>query len=184
MADPKLLIAVASTVIALVSTAAVANAANTAKARPARQAIADSSLALRIVSAVNGLRAENGLVGLSTSTALTSTAANHSTSMGLRGYFSHESADGSAFWKRLTRVYKPAKFQSWSVGENLLWSASSISPAGAISLWMASPEHRAVLLAPQWREIGLSVVHVPAAEGVFGGQDVAIVTADFGVRKP
>jgi uncharacterized protein YkwD len=48
---------------------------------------------------------------------------------------------------------------------------------------MTSPEHRANLLDHGWREIGLSAVHVPSAPGVYGGSEVTIVTADFGVRS-
>lgn len=174
----------ASAAIVLLAAAAVARAANTATARPVGEAVADRVLAREIVSAVNDLRARRGLATLKTSPALTASATQHSTSMGLRGYFSHESADGSAFWKRVARFYPSARFRSWSVGENLLWSAPDIDSAGAIRLWLTSPAHRAILLTPKWREIGLSAVHVTAAPGVYEGLDVAIVTADFGVRRP
>lgn len=93
----------ASAAIVLLAAAAVARAANTATARPVGEAVADRVLAREIVSAVNDLRARRGLATLKTSPALTASATQHSTSMGLRGYFSHESADGSAFWKRVAR---------------------------------------------------------------------------------
>jgi uncharacterized protein YkwD len=47
---------------------------------------------------------------------------------------------------------------------------------------MNSPEHRANLLNRKWREMGLSAVHEVNAPGVYGGDEVTIVTADFGVR--
>ena len=34
-----------------------------------------------------------------------------------------------------------------------------------------------------WRDIGLVVINVPDAPGVFDGLDVTIVVADFGVRS-
>ena len=175
---------VASTAIVLLGTATSSSASSIATTRPAQRAIADSGLSLEVVAGVNALRVQHGLVPLLPSAALTLAAASHSASMGLRGFFSHESADGSAFWNRVNRFYKPTKRESWSVGENLLWSAPSIDSAEAIRLWLASPAHRAVLLAPKWRDIGLAAVHVMAAPGVFNGQDVVIVTADFGVRRP
>jgi uncharacterized protein YkwD len=46
-----------------------------------------------------------------------------------------------------------------------------------------SPEHKAILLTPRWREIGLSAVHSSGAPGTYGGREVTIVTADFGVRR-
>jgi uncharacterized protein YkwD len=71
----------------------------------------------------------------------------------------------------------------WSVGENLLWSSPSVDASGALSMWFNSPEHRKNMLTPRWREIGLSAVHVSAAPGTYGGREVTIVTADFGVRR-
>jgi uncharacterized protein YkwD len=50
-------------------------------------------------------------------------------------------------------------------------------------LWMNSPPHRANLLAPIWREIGLGAVHSDAAPGVYQGLAATIVTADFGARR-
>ena len=45
---------------------------------------------------------------------------------------------------------------------------------------MDSPGHRENILAPGWREVGLSALTVAAAPGVFGGRDVVIITTDFG----
>ncbi len=73
-------------------------------------------------------------------------------------------------------------FAGWSVGENLLWSSPDVSAQSALQMWMASPEHRANLLSPRWREVGVAAVHESAAPGVFKGLDVTIVTTDFGVR--
>ena len=39
------------------------------------------------------------------------------------------------------------------------------------------------LLAPQWRQIGISAVSVLRAPGVYGGRDIVIITTDFGVRR-
>ena len=99
------------------------------------------------------------------------------------GYFSHDSANGAAFWRRVERFYGSNGRRYWSVGENLLWSSPDIDAQGALKMWMGSPEHRANLLKPEWREIGLSAVHVPSAPGAFNGLEVTIVTADFGVRR-
>ena len=51
-----------------------------------------------------------------------------------------------------------------------------------LQMWMQSPEHRANILNPNWREIGISAVHSDGAPGAFGGQPVTIITTDFGVR--
>ena len=48
---------------------------------------------------------------------------------------------------------------------------------------MASAPHRANLLRPGWREIGISVVGIAVAPGVYHGQTVMVATADFGARS-
>jgi hypothetical protein len=39
------------------------------------------------------------------------------------------------------------------------------------------------MLNPRWLEVGVGAVYAPSAPGVYGGRDVTIVTADFGVRR-
>jgi uncharacterized protein YkwD len=102
--------------------------------------------------------------------------------MGLKGYFEHNSADGTAFWKRIQRYYPSTNYSYWSVGENLLWSSPDVDPAQSMRLWMNSPEHRANILNPHWRQIGISSVHLAAAPGTYQGLAVTIITTDFGVR--
>jgi uncharacterized protein YkwD len=102
--------------------------------------------------------------------------------MATRGYFAHESADGTAFWRRIQRNYSSSGRSAWSVGENLVWEAPELDAAEAIRLWMASPEHRANILTASWREIGISAFHAETAPGAYSGGPVTIVTTDFGVR--
>jgi uncharacterized protein YkwD len=143
---------------------------------------ASTQLAAAVLVQVNDVRRAHGLVPLRLSTKLSDAAAQHSVQMGENGYFAHQSADGSAFWKRVERYYPSQGFGYWSVGENLLWASPEIDAAEAVKLWMESPAHRENLLAKRWREVGLSAVAVPAAPGTYHGLDVTIVTADFGVR--
>jgi uncharacterized protein YkwD len=132
---------------------------------------------------VNRVRAEHGLRPLRLSSKLAAAAAQHSREMGRRGYFSHESANGQAFWRRIESFYPSSGYRSWSVGENLLWSSPDVDAPGAVKMWMHSPEHRANLLSPDWREVGLSAIHVDSAPGTYHGLGVTIVTADFGARR-
>ena len=100
-----------------------------------------------------------------------------------RGFFSHSSADGTAFWKRIQRLYPSKGFRRWTVGENLVWQSPELKAGDALRMWMASPSHRANLLSRTWREIGISVVGTPVAPGVYRGQTVMIATVDFGARR-
>ncbi len=67
--------------------------------------------------------------------------------------------------------------------KNLLWSSPSIGPVNAVAMWMRSPGHRANILDPRWRDIGIAAVHISAGTGAFRRMPVTIVTTDFGVRR-
>ena len=137
----------------------------------------------RVLVAVNRFRAAHHLRPLRESAALDDSAREHSFQMGSLGYFAHSSADGTSFWRRIQSYYGSRDFSYWSVGENLLWAAPSVSAERAMRMWIGSPEHLRNLLTPQWRQIGISAVHVVRAPGVFHGLGVTIITTDFGVRR-
>ena len=175
--------AFAPAVVALAFAAALAAPAGAHVDGAQHAAGTKTTLVSQMLGDVNRLRRSHGLTVLRLSPKLSAAAAQHSNEMARVGYFSHDSANGSAFWRRVQRYYPSSGRQYWSVGENLLWASPDVDAAGAVKMWLASPEHRANLLKGDWREIGLSTVHVPSAPGVYHGLEVTIVTADFGVRK-
>ncbi len=135
-----------------------------------------------VLGGLNAIRTAHGLKPLRLSTSLSAAAAFHSRELASDGYFSHDSAGGGAFWKRIERWYAPVPQGSWTVGENLLWQSPSVNASQALAAWMKSPEHKANILSPDWREIGIAAVHVESAGGVYGGRPVTIITTDFGAR--
>jgi uncharacterized protein YkwD len=139
----------------------------------------DSQIAARI----NVSRAQYGLPRIRVSPALRTAANAHTFEMVRDGYFSHDSADGTNAGKRLLRYYRSAGYRRWEVGEALLWYSPGVDAATAVHEWLTSPEHRAILLDPAFREIGVSAVHATAAAGAFNGDEVTVVTADFGARS-
>jgi uncharacterized protein YkwD len=141
-----------------------------------------SSLEQGVLADLNTLRKQHGLAPLRLSARLSAAARQHSSEMAARGYFSHDSANGSTFDRRIARYYPIGASRFWSVGENLLWSSPDVDAGGALDMWWNSPEHRKNMLTARWREIGLSAVHVTSAPGTYGGREVTIVTTDFGVR--
>lgn len=162
---------------------AAAIAAVSACAGTSRPATSLSSFEREVMVDINAYRAANHLSPLRLSASLTTAARSHSLQMETDGYFAHESADGTAFWKRLKSFYPEGAFAYWSVGENLLWSSPDVDAQKALDTWVASPEHRMNMLDPHWREIGVSAVHSGGAPGVYHGLAVTIVTTDFGVRR-
>ena len=169
--------------IAVAVTLALLCGAVAASSAVSARRVALTSLEAGVLVRVNEIRAQHRLVPLRLSARLTEAAAQHSEQMAVDGFFDHASADGTSFWKRIGHWYRPGDRGTWSVGENLLWSSPQVGPGAALRVWMASPEHRANILSPKWREIGVSSVHVARAPGVFGGREVTIITADFGVRR-
>ena len=141
-----------------------------------------SQLGSALVVQVNAFRVAHGLVPLRVSPFLHAAANAHSIQMARRGYFSHDSANGSPFSSRIATYYPARGFRSWTVGENLLWASPDVGAARALKLWLSSPPHRANLMNPRWREIGLSAVHANRAPGVYRNAPTTIVTADFGAR--
>jgi uncharacterized protein YkwD len=141
------------------------------------------SLEASLLVQINDLRRSHRLVPLRLSSKLTLAARQHSTEMAARGYFSHSSANGSRFDRRIARYYPPGGRRYWSVGENLLWSSPDVDAGHALQMWLNSPEHRANLLTARWREVGISAVHATSAPGTYGGRQVTIITTDFGVRR-
>jgi uncharacterized protein YkwD len=134
-----------------------------------------------VIDALNQARAANGLPALADSTALAAAARAHAASMARRGYFGHDSADGTPFWRRIAAFYPVGGFARWEVGETLYWSRPGGSAASVVAAWLGSPEHRGILLG-NWTQVGVGIVVVPSAPGVFGGRPTVIAVADFGLR--
>jgi uncharacterized protein YkwD len=161
--------------------AAVAAAA-CAGSVPARESTPLATPAQRLVDRMNAARAANGRPRLVVSAPLSRAANAHARAMAQRGFFAHNDADGTPFWKRIGRYYGLSGYRSWRVGENLFWAPGAATPAQVVLSWLRSPPHRRDLLGT-WKELGVAVVAAPDAPGFFGGKDVTIVVADFGSRS-
>lgn len=139
--------------------------------------------ATEVLAEVNAIRHRRGMAKLTSSPSLRRAAEFHSREMGREGFFSHVSADGTSFAKRVRRFYSLDGHRRWAAGENLLWGPDDIGAGSAVAMWMKSPGHRANLRSRRWMEVGIAVVRQRRAPGVFRGRDIVIVTADFGVRE-
>ena len=173
-------------VCALALTAVAAPAAlssSSARHVASAQHSATAALESGVLRELNEIRLQHGLVPLRSNGRLAAAAEQHSQEMASAGYFDHSSKDGTSFWQRIKQWYPRGGGSGWSVGENLLWASPGVDPARALDLWMHSPEHKANILAPRWREIGISAVHVSSAPGTYRGLPVTIITTDFGARR-
>ena len=127
-----------------------------------------------IVCLTNQVRAGAGLPRVFVSTRLASIARHHSEDMAKRDYFSHVTPEGIDLFGRLARSnYCPCPFR----GENLAHGKGRPTPAMIMTVWMNSAVHRANILNPNFREIGVGVaIGTPTADG--GGT----YTMDLGTR--
>jgi uncharacterized protein YkwD len=146
---------------------------------------ATPDLARTLVVAVNRARRTHGLRPLAYSGPLTSAATGHARALATAGTFTHAWPTTGQFFSSWIRGFYPARgYRAWSAGENLLWASPGFTPASAVQQWLESPAHRRVLLTKSWRELGIGVVSAVAAPGTYGGRDVQIAAAEFGLRRP
>jgi uncharacterized protein YkwD len=145
--------------------------------------LALTTLELSTIDSINALRIANGVEPLMISPALFGSATLHCEQMVEGGYFAHTNPDGSGFASRVASFYPQGSHRFYSVAENLLWTLHPISGAAMVTKWMNSPEHRANLLNPAWRQVAVAALSVPSAPGVFDDGPVTVVTVDFGVRR-
>jgi len=144
---------------------------------------ATPSLARSLVGEVNRVRRAHHLRPLATSARLSRAATGHATALATAGMFTHSWPTTGRLFSSWIRTFYPAQgYRTWKVGENLLWSSPGFTSADAVQQWLDSPTHRRVLLTSSWRELGIGVVFAVSAPGAYGGQDVQIAAAEFGLR--
>ncbi len=177
------LLALAAPLAAVLALAATPSSALASRSTQTSRSTQSVSLDLGVFQQLNAIRVEHGLAPLELSATLDQAAEQHSQDMIAKGYFSHDSSDGKSFSDRLSAFYPEAGARYWAVGENILWSSGSPSVTRTMSAWMASPPHRANILDPTWRQIGISAVTSRDAPGTYGGRSVTVITTDFGVRR-
>lgn len=166
----------------LKSTASATKPARTTAPQRSGARAAMATLEVSVVARMNIVRRSHGLRPLRLNRSLHSAAVFHSRDMGRRGYFEHDSLTGTPFWRRIERFYPSRGFNSWTVGENLLWGSDTYDASFAVREWMNSPPHRQNILSRGWREVGIGAVFFARAPGEYRGRPVTIVTADFGSR--
>jgi uncharacterized protein YkwD len=148
-------------------------AACTLGARPAEAAQADrcpGSLAIptsaaeadqaadAIVCLINAERTSRGLKPLRRDGDLAEAGRKHASDMARRNYFSHLTPNGRTVGDRAVDAGYATADQVWKVGEDLGWGTGSrATPNTRVDEWLASSEHRRVMLEAGYREVGVGV---------------------------
>jgi uncharacterized protein YkwD len=118
-----------------------------------------------LVRTINSVRTSRGLAPLRVDVRLVRAARGHSADMLRCQYFAHGSVAGRA---------RAAGARGPVFGENLAW-ADGLTAQWVVNKWLASPSHRAVMLRPGFRRVGIGIVFGPFA----GRGGAGVVTADF-----
>jgi len=127
-----------------------------------------SSPEASLLQTMNAVRTSRGLPSLRLDVRLLRAARGHSADMMHRQYFAHGAVAARVLAQRARGpVY----------GEDLAWG-TSVTAQWVVDKWLASPRHRAVMLRPGFRRIGIGIAY-----GTFAGHGgAAVVTADFAGR--
>jgi uncharacterized protein YkwD len=170
------LTALAVVLVAAPSASAVGacQAANASASQVSKRALVRATLCV-----LNAQRTRNNLRPLRLNRDLSLAARRHSRAMAQRRFFSHTSLSGASFVDRIRRTGYLSRARSWSVGENIAYGSGGRSTPRSIgTAWMNSPGHRANILSPSFRAIGIGI-----ALGTPVGRGGATYTTDFGRRS-
>jgi uncharacterized protein YkwD len=128
---------------------------------------------------IDGQRAAHGLAPLHPDRALARAARRHSRRMVAQRSFAHVEPGGAGPAERIAAAGYLRGARSWRIGETIAWgSGPYATPRAIVQGWMTSPPHRATLLDPELRQVGLGV----ALGSPDGTEGAATYTADLGAR--
>jgi uncharacterized protein YkwD len=122
-----------------------------------------------LISLTNQERSEAGLGTLAESAALNKSAQLKAKNMFDENYWAHYAPSGKSPWY----WYDQAGYSYTLAGENL--ARDFDTSAGVIQGWMNSPTHRANMLAPGYKEIGIAVMN-----GILQGHETTLIVQHFG----
>jgi len=103
----------------------------------------------RVLELTNIERSKLSFPSLTFNTQLLNAAETHSQNMALQDFFSHTGKDGSSLGSRISAT----GYQFSAAAENI--AAGSSTPEQVVSSWMNSSGHRANILNPNLKEIGI-----------------------------
>jgi uncharacterized protein YkwD len=130
---------------------------------------------------LNAQRSAGGVPALTRNPALDAAAVAYSQRMVAASFFSHVAPDGTHLVDRLNASRYIPRDRVWVVGENLAWGTGGLSTADDLmAQWMASPSHRANILRPDFRDVGVGVALGSPSDSATG----VTVTTEFGATRP
>jgi uncharacterized protein YkwD len=140
------------------------------------------ALAVATLCLVNGIRAADELGPLHSNHELARVASGEAHQLVTLDYFADVSPTGVTPLAMITAARYPRPARPFSYGQNLAWGTEAgATPASIVEAWMASPPHRAIILEPAFRDVGVAALaSVPAAKAQ--GHPGATYAMEFGRR--
>ncbi len=136
-----------SLLLAAFTLAIVAGSASAATAPHPRTALLEQ---------INRVRALHGVAPVYPSAQLQVASTHHTDDMMAHNYFAHTSPTGSSVYSRIVGSGFVNGY-SWLGGETLAWGTGSLAtPLSTVRAWLASPEHRAIMLSSTYHWVGIS----------------------------
>lgn len=121
-----------------------------------------------LTSLTNNDRVAVGLSTLKENELLKKAALLKAEDMAKRGYFAHTAPDGTTPWHWIEKV----GYNYTYAGENL--AVKFTDSKDVQEAWMKSPTHKANIVKPQFKEIGIAT-----AQGLYKGEEVTFVVQYF-----
>jgi uncharacterized protein YkwD len=151
-----------------------------ADALPGR--VSQARLRAAVLCLMNAERSAHGLKRLRANPALSRAARAYARQMVRRHFFDHTSPGGSTMMSRIRSTDYVRGAASLTVGENLAWGAGTwATPRVIVRAWMRSREHRANVLDPEFRDVGIGVAGGAPAR-LDAETRAATYVTDFGRR--
>lgn len=125
----------------------------------------------QVIAEINAQRRKAGLAALAQNELLARAALLHSADMAARDYLAHDVPGGPTFVERVSTIGYPYR----EIAENA--ARGYATPQELVSAWMASPSHRATILNPAYRDIGIGL-----SVGQHRGQPTVSADALFGLQ--
>ncbi len=123
----------------------------------------------KIVLLVNQERINNQLSPLSLSPELSTAATQKAADMFTKNYWAHISPTGVSPWQFISS----SGYSYIYAGENLAKSFNTSEEV--VKAWMNSSAHKANILKPEYKDIGISVMN-----GLLNGEETTLVVEEFG----
>jgi uncharacterized protein YkwD len=112
-------------------------------------------------------RSRAGREPLQEHASLRGVASRYAVQMVQDGFFDHTSPGGSTMTIRIKRSNYLRGARSWALGENLAWGSGRLAtPRQTVKAWMNSPGHKANILNPKFRDVGIGVTRPTSAAAV------------------